>query len=297
MAKLCGGIEAGGTKFVCAIGSGPDDVREELRFPTTTPEETLGRCIEYFRAQHAKTPLAAIGVGAFGPVDPDPASPTYGYITSTPKTAWINTNVVGTLSQALGLPVGFDTDVNVAAIGEQAWGAAQGLEDCLYLTVGTGIGGGGIVNGQPIHGLLHAEMGHIRVDHDRVADPFEGSCPFHGDCLEGLAAGSAMEKRWGVRAETLTPDHPAWALEAKYLAHALTNFICILSPKKIVIGGGVAEQPHLLPMVRKQVQELLNGYIQAKAILEDIDNYIVNPALGNKAGVLGAIALAQKVAK
>lgn len=299
MNSLCGGIEAGGTKFVCAVGTGPDDVRAEIRFPTTTPEETLAQAIEFFRAQHARAPLAAIGIGSFGPVDLNPASPTYGFVTSTPKPGWAGADVAGALRRALGLPVGFDTDVNAAALGEYTWGAAQGFKNCLYLTVGTGIGGGGLVGGRPIHGLIHPEMGHIPVPHDLQADPFPGSCPFHGDCLEGLAAGSAMEKRWGQPAETLPPDHPAWALEARYLALALTGFICTLSPERIVMGGGVCEQPHLLPLVRRNVRQWLNGYVQSPAILEDqeLERYIVTPGLGNRAGVLGAIALAQQAAQ
>lgn len=297
MGKLYGGIEAGGTKFVCAIGSGPDDLREEVRFPTTTPEETLDRVIDFFTAQQEREPLAAIGIGAFGPVDLDSASPTYGYITTTPKPGWMNTNLAGAIQRALAIPVGFDTDVNVAAMGEAAWGAAQGLKTSLYLTVGTGIGGGGLCNGQPMHGLIHPEMGHIRIPHDFEADPFPGACPYHGDCLEGLASGRAIEERWGQRAETLPPDHPAWVLEARYLALALANFICTLSPERIVIGGGVAEQPQLLPLVRAQVQEILGGYVQSRAILEEIESFIVTPGLGKRAGVLGAIALARQVAK
>ena len=193
------------------------------------------------------------------------------------------------------MPVGFDTDVNVAALGEYRWGAAQGLDSFIYLTVGTGIGGGGMVNGRLIHGLIHPEMGHIRVPHDWQSDPYAGCCPFHGDCLEGLAAGPALEQRWGQPPETLPADHPAWALEAHYLALGLVNFICTLSPQRIVMGGGVMEQPQLLPLVRQEVQELLNGYLQVPEILQAIDEYIVLPGLGKRAGVLGAIALAQCV--
>jgi fructokinase len=289
---IWGGIEAGGTKFVCAIGTGPDDLRAEERFPTTTPEETIDRAIAFFARQ--PEPPAAIGVGSFGPVDPDPDSPTFGTITTTPKPGWAQTDFVGALQQALDVPVGFDTDVNAAALGEYRWGAAQGLDTFIYLTIGTGIGGGGMVNGQLMHGLMHPEMGHIRIPHDRERDPYPGGCPFHSDCLEGLAAGPALEERWGQRGETLPSDHPAWALEAEYLALALVNFICILSPQRIILGGGVMAQPQLFPMVRRRVQELLNGYVQAPQILEEIDEYIVPPGLGNRTGVLGAIALAQQ---
>lgn len=291
---LYGGIEAGGTKIVCAVGSGPTDVRAELRIPTTTPEETLGQMITFFRQQDA--PLAALGIGAFGPLSPDPAAPDYGFITSTPKPGWANVDVAGTIGRALGLPVGFDTDVNVAALGEARWGAAQGLTTFLYLTVGTGIGGGGLSNGKLMHGLLHPEMGHILLPHNRESDPFPGVCPYHGDCLEGLASGPAMRARWGKTAEMLPPDHPAWALEAHYLALACVNFICMLSPQRIILGGGVMGQSHLFPLIRQEVQTLLNGYVQSPAILQHIDPYIVPPALGGRAGVLGALALAEQVA-
>jgi fructokinase len=290
--SLWGAIEAGGTKFVCAVGTGPDDWREEIRFPTTTPEETMRQAIDFFREHYAREPLRAIGIGSFGPVDPDPASPSFGYVTTTPKPGWAQTDVVGILRRALDLPVGFDTDVNAAALGEGRWGAAQGLDTFIYLTVGTGIGGGGMVGGQLLHGLIHPEMGHVRIPHDRQADPYEGCCPFHGDCLEGLASGPAIEGRWERRAETLPPDHEAWQLEAQYLAQGVVDFICTLSPQRVIMGGGVMEQPHLLPLVRTQVRELLNGYLQAPEILERIDEYIVAPALGNQAGISGALALA-----
>jgi fructokinase len=293
---LWGGIEAGGTKFVCAVGSGPDDLRAEVRFPTTTPEASIGRAIEFFQQQHEKEPLAAVGIASFGPVDPNPDSPTFGYITTTPKPGWAHTDFAGTIRRALGVPVGFDTDVNVAALGEGRWGAAQGLDTFVYMTIGTGIGGGGLVNGKLIHGLVHPEMGHIRIPHDRERDPYAGACPYHGDCLEGLATGPALEARWGQRGETLPADHPAWELEAGYLALGLVSIICILSPERIIIGGGVMEQRQLFPLVRGRVRELLNGYLQVPAILDQIDEYIVPPGLGNQAGVLGAIALAQQAA-
>lgn len=295
MKALVGGIEAGGTKFVCAVGTGPDDFRDEVRFPTTTPDETISRCVEFFRGAEARFgTLAAVGVASFGPVDPNPASPTFGYITSTPKPGWRDTEFAGVLQRELGLPVGFDTDVNVAALGEAAWGAAQGLDTFLYLTIGTGIGGGGLVGGQLMHGLIHPEMGHIRLPHDLTADPFPGACPFHGDCLEGLASGPAIERRWGCPATELPPDHPAWILEANYLALALVNFICTLSPQRIILGGGVMEQTQLFPMIRAKVRELLADYIRAEAILTRIDQYLVPPGLDNRSGVLGAIALAQR---
>ena len=294
--KVFGGIEAGGTKFVCAVGTGPMDIRAEIRFPTTASGETLGRAIEFFRQQQAEAPLAAIGIGSFGPLDPRPVSPTYGYITSTPKPGWADTDIVGPIQQALEVPVGFDTDVNVAALGEFRWGAAQGLDTFIYLTVGTGIGGGGMVNGQLVHGLVHPEMGHIRIPHDWQRDPFPGSCPYHGDCFEGLASGPALARRWGQKAETFPAGHAAWSLEAHYLALALINYTCTVSPQRIILGGGVMSQTELYPMVRREFQETLNGYIVSPDIESHIEGYIVPPGLGNRSGVLGAIALAQLVA-
>lgn len=290
MKKLYGGIEAGGTKFVCAVGASSDDLRE-VRFQTTTPDETIDHAIEFFRRQRES--IAAIGIGSFGPIDLHRDSPTYGFITTTPKPGWANVDLVGKVQRALNVPVEFDTDVNVAALGEHRWGAAQGMDTFIYLTIGTGIGGGGLVGGKLMHGLIHPEMAHSYLPHDRTRDPFAGTCPFHGDCFEGLASGPAIEKRWGARGETLPIDHPAWELEADYIALALMNYICILSPQRIILGGGVMEQAQLFPMIRRKVQQMLNGYIQSPEILERIDNYIVPPGLGKRAGVLGAIALAQ----
>ena len=292
--SIYGGIEAGGTKFVCAIGTAPDDLRDETRFPTTTPEETIGQAVAFFEEQGKEEALAAIGIASFGPVDPNPDSPTFGHITTTPKEGWANIEFASRISRALGVPVGFDTDVNGAALGEHRWGAAQGLDTFIYLTVGTGIGGGGLVNGRPMHGLIHPEMGHVRLPR-HADDFFPGVCPYHGDCLEGMATGPALEARWGQCPETLPADHPAWEMDAHYLAFGLVNFICTLSPQRIVMGGGVMEQSHLFPLIRQKVQSLLNGYVQSPAILDQIDVYIVPPGLGKRAGVLGAIALAQEV--
>jgi fructokinase len=295
MSTIYGGIEAGGTKFICAVGTSPADIRDEARFPTTTPAETIEQAINFFRPHQAN--LAAVGIGSFGPVDLEPTSPTYGYLTATPKPGWSNIDFAGHLGRALAVPVGFDTDVNAAALGEQRWGAAQGLDNFIYLTIGTGIGGGAMVNGRLLHGLVHPEMGHIRLPHDWTADPYPGFCPFHGDCLEGLAAGPALEGRWGQRAETFPAGHPAWELEAHYLALALMSFICTLSPQRIILGGGVMAQPSLFPLLRRQVQTLLNGYVQHPSITSNgIEGYIVPPGLAGRAGVLGAIALAQDAA-
>lgn len=288
---LYGGVEAGGTKFVCAVGDEDGKLHAQIRYPTGAPEETIRRAIAFFEG--LGDTVVAVGIGSFGPLDPDPDSPTFGYITTTPKAGWQQVDIAGVMGNALGVPVAFDTDVNAAALGEHRWGAAQDVATFVYLTVGTGIGGGGMVNGKLIHGLMHPEMGHIRVPHDRERDPFEGICPFHGDCLEGLASGPAIVARWGLRGEDLPPDHPAWELEARYLAMGLVAIICIISPQRIVIGGGVMEREHLYPLVRKNVQDLLKGYIQRPEIRDAMDRYIVPPALGERAGVLGAIALAQ----
>lgn len=290
--SLIGGIEAGGTKFVCAVGSGPNDIRAEHRFPTTTPEETLAQAIAFFQAQEGEHGrIAAIGIAAFGPLDPNPASPTFGYITTTPKPGWANADVVGVIKTALGVPVGFDTDVNGAALGEHRWGAAQDVDTFIYLTIGTGVGGGVMVNGRLLHGLIHPELGHISLPHDWAQDPYKGRCPYHGDCLEGMAAGPAIGERWGQPAFELPADHPAWELEAHYLALALRSYICTLSPQRIILGGGVMEQPQLFPLLRQKTIDYLAGYVQSPAILERIDSYIVPPGLGNQAGVLGAMAL------
>ncbi len=277
-------IEAGGTKFVCGVGSAPGEL-ETASFPTTTPAATVVSVVAFIR-DRAGAQLTAAGIGSFGPVDLDRDSATYGHITSTPKLPWRNFDLRGEVARALRVPVGFDTDVNAAALGEALWGAGQGLEDFVYLTIGTGIGGAAMANGRAIHGLSHPEMGHIRIPQDRSQDDFAGVCPYHGDCLEGLASGPAIEKRWGKPARELDPDHPAWALEAHYLALALVNWICTLSPRRIIIGGGVMQRQFLFPIIRAEVIRLLNGYLQLP------DEYIVPPALGNRAGLLGAFALA-----
>jgi fructokinase len=295
MSKVFGGIEAGGTKFVCMVGTGPEDIRDLLRFPTTTPDETIERAIAFFKKYEISNGgLSALGIGSFGPIDLLPGSPTWGYITSTPKPGWNNTDFIGRMSARFALPIGWDTDVNAAALGEHEWGAARELDTFIYLTVGTGIGGGGMARGNLLHGLVHPEMGHIALPHDRGRDPFAGHCPFHGDCLEGMAAGPAIEARWGVPSKELPPDHEAWKLEAEYLAFALRTFVCTLSPQRIILGGGVMHTQSLFPLIRKRLQELLSGYVQHPSITHDIDRFVVPPTLGDRAGVLGAIALARR---
>ena len=290
-----GGIEAGGTKFVLGIGTGPEDL-ETHEIPTTTTDATTRLAVEYFQAQ-PRGRLRAVGIGSFGPLDLHRESSTFGYITSTPKAGWQNFDLAGAIGRALGVPVGIDTDVNAAAIGEARWGAARGVSSFIYLTVGTGIGGGAFVDGKVLHGLIHPEMGHIRIPHDPSRDPYVGCCPFHGDCLEGLASGPAIEARWGSPARDLPADHPAWTLEAHYLALGLATWVCTLSPERIVLGGGVMQQAGLLDSVRSELVRLLNGYILAPELLQNNATYVVSPQLGRCSGVLGAIALAERASE
>lgn len=291
--KLFGGIEAGGTKFVCIVGNGPDKLVDEKRFPTTSPAETIGRVVEFFSPYARRGELAAVGIAAFGPVDLNRNSRTYGYITTTPKPGWGQFDLCGQIKQSLKVPVAFDTDVNAAAFGEQYWTSEnRGLDPFLYMTIGTGIGVGVIVNGSPLHGLIHTEAGHFAIPHNLQRDPFSGVCPYHSDCLEGLASGPSMQKRWGQGSETLPGEHPGWDLEAEYIASALVNLIYAYSPLRIVLGGGVPQHSGLHQLVCRKVQKLINGYVQSPMVLEKIDSYIVPPTLGNRSGVLGAIAMA-----
>ena len=293
MKPVAGGIEAGGTKCIGVIGSGPDDIRAEIRIPTTDPQTTTGELLRFFTDyENSNGKLSALGIASFGPLDLAPASPTYGSIMSTTKPGWSYTRMLSAFHDALRIPVAIDTDVNVAAFGEYCWGAAQDMENFLYLTIGTGIGGGGRINGKFMHGLTHPEMGHVRVPQDHIADPFDGVCPFHGNCLEGLASGPALEKRWGQKPETLEENHPGWKLEAQYLGYGIINYICTLSPEKIILGGGVMQKKHLFPLIRSEVVTRLNGYILSPMLDAYIDDYLCPPALGNKAGVYGALALA-----
>ncbi len=277
---------------MCAVGDGPDHIVDEERFPTTTPEETIPRACDFFRPYVDRHELKSIGLASFGPVDVNPESPTYGYITTTPKPNWANTNILGQLKKELCIPIAMDMDVAAAAMGEFRWGANKGLDPSLYLTVGTGIGGGYIINRQPLTGLVSLEMGHVRIPHDLARDPFQGACPYHGDCFEGLASGPAIEARMGRRAETVLDDDPFWNLEAEYIALALANYIFTFAPKKIVVGGGVLQKAFLFERIRKKVAHILNGYLNHTLLVRHLDEYIVPPGLGDRSGVLGAIALA-----
>jgi len=291
MKKLFGGMEGGGTKFVCAVGSGPDEIIEEVRFATTTPDETLSQAIAFFQ----KYNLAAIGLAPFGPLDLDPASPAFGSITATPKSDWSGTNVVAAFQRAFDVPLAFELDVNAAAFGEYSWiRENRRLESLVYFTIGTGIGAGVIIKGKVVHGMTHPEAGHMHLPHDRKKDPFPGICPFHGDCFEGMASGPALARRWRKPAETLPDNHPAWEQEAAYIAFALVNVILTLSPQRIVLGGGVMEHQPLFPSIRSKVRRLINGYIASPVFAGSLEEYIVPPSLGKRSGVLGAMALAKR---
>lgn len=286
--RIYGAIEAGGTKFVCGVGTSPTDLRT-IQIATTTPAETIARTVEFLLSNES---LAAVGVGSFGPVELDRSSPDYGHITTTPKPGWQDVDLAGELGHALAIPIAFNTDVNAAALGETKWGAGRDVASCLYLTVGTGVGGGAIFNGVPLQGAMHPEVGHLRIPHDLAIDPFPGLCPFHGDCLEGLASGPAIAARWGLAAGDLAPDHPAWNLEARYLALGIANIVFTIAPARVILGGGVMHQTHLFPAIRREFFQIVNGYLRMPRIVEHIDQYIVPPELGDRSGVLGALAMA-----
>lgn len=293
---LIAAVEAGGTKFVCAVGTGPDGILDECTISTTSPKDTIHAVARFFSGAKAKHgAFAAVGIGSFGPVDLNPLSGTYGYITTTPKHGWQHTDLVGPLRSQFKVPVGFDTDVNAAVFGEYMWGAGKGCDPLIYITVGTGIGGGVIVNGHLLHGVLHPEMGHLQVPPpvDREAISPECQCPFHKSCMEGYASGPAIMKRWGKRADLLPADHPVWEDVSDVLAAGIVNLILTLSPRRIILGGGVMHQQHLFPLIRSKVTRNLNGYLQVHEITRGIDSYIVPPGLGDRAGLLGAIALGQ----
>ena len=291
--QLFGGIEAGGTKFVCMIGHDPEHILAEERFATTTPAETIGRVVAFFAPYAKSGRLAALGIASFGPLDLNPHSATYGYITTTPKTGWEQVDFYGEIQRKLNIPVAFDTDVNAAAFGEHYWIPENRLLDpFVYMTIGTGIGVGAIVNGAPLHGLLHPEAGHFALPHNWERDPFPGVCPYHGDCLEGMASGLSLSERWGQSPESLPVSHPAWDLESEYIALAIVNLIYAYSPQRIILGGGVSQHVDLLQAVHCKVKQFMNGYVQSP-VLDRIEEYIIPPALGNRSGGLGAIAMAR----
>lgn len=285
---MLAGIEAGGTKMVCAVSDAELNLKGSAVFPTTTPQETIAEMINYFR----KFDIDAVGIGSFGPIDLNPKSPTYGYITKTPKTGWSDFDFVGVFKKAFGVPVGFDTDVNAAILGEVYKGAAYGCNNAIYITIGTGVGVGVYCNGGLVHGLVHPEAGHILLNR-HPEDSFEGSCPFHKNCVEGMASGPAIEKRWGKSPKLLIENDKVWELEAYYIAQAVASYILTYSPEKVILWGGVMHQDKLFDMVRSNVKEILNGYVHSEMIDSKIDQYIVKPALGEKPGITGALCLAR----
>jgi fructokinase len=291
--RLFGAVEAGGTKFVCAVGDERGTLHAESRFATADPDSTLALAGEFLRDQSREIrKLSAIGVASFGPLVLDRASARYGFIDKTPKAEWSNTNIVGRLALQFSCPIGLDTDVNAAALAEHCWGAGRNMTNLVYLTVGTGIGGGVLVDGTALHGLMHPEIGHMRPRRHPLDGNFDGICPFHGDCLEGLASGPAIRARTGKELQQLDATHTQWQIEADYLGQLCAQLVLMLSPQRIVMGGGVLSQERLLPMVRQRTQHWLGGYIDRQSILTDIEHYIVAPALGVRSGVLGALRLA-----
>ena len=295
---LIGAIEGGGTKFVCALGSSPHRIVARERIETRRPAETLAAVGDFLSRAAGSARLAAIGFACFGPLELDRTRPAYGTMLATPKPDWSATPLVAPLRERFGVPVELDTDVNAAALAEWRWGAAQGCDPALYLTVGTGIGGGAVVRGAPLRGLLHPEMGHIPVPRltwpDGSPDTYAGGCPFHGACLEGLASGPALEARLGYPAAQAPSEHPIWRLAAAYLAHALATITLVLSPQRIVIGGGVLQQPHLLPLIRAELRRVLNAYITRDELDTRLDQYVVAPHFQQDAGLIGAFALAER---
>jgi fructokinase len=297
--RLVGAVEAGGTKTVCAVGTSPTDL-ERAVFPTGGDPASLLREVGGWlrQKQTDRGSLAAIGVGSFGPVDLDPQSATYGRITSTPKPGWADADIVGSIRRSFpGIPVAFDTDVNMAALGENRWGAAMGLQDFIYVTIGTGVGGGALVDGRLVHGLVHPEMGHMLLPRF-PRDDFRGSCPYHGGCWEGLCSGPALAARSGLEPEAIPAEHEAWDFTIRYTAVALANLACVLSPRRVILGGGVCKAGELGPAaflsgVREHLRAALNGYIESPLLKDEIDRFVVPPGLGDDSGVCGAMAAAQ----
>lgn len=283
-----GALEAGGTKMVCAIGDETGRIFEQVSIPTQTPDVTMPKLIDYFTGRGVE----ALGVACFGPIELDKNSPQYGCITSTPKLAWRNYNIVSRLADALQCPIGFDTDVNGSVLGEVTFGQARGKNCVIYLTIGTGVGGGIYIEGKLLHGMLHPEAGHVLI-RKRSDDTYEGKCPYHKTCLEGLAAGPAIEERWGRKAVELADRTEVWDLEADYIAQALAGYILTLSPEMIILGGGVMHQEQLFPLIRQKVTYLLGGYVQAEE-LEDMEHYIVPASLNDDQGIMGCLELARR---
>lgn len=285
---VLGALEAGGTKMVCAVGNERGEIFEQVSIPTETPEKTVPKMISYFKEKK----IDALGIGCFGPIDPDKKSETYGYITSTPKLAWTDYNIVGAFEEALGCPVGFDTDVNGSVLGEVTFGQARGKSSVIYITIGTGVGAGIYIEGKLLHGMLHPEAGHVLIQ-KRNDDTYGGKCPYHKTCLEGMAAGPALKERWGKDACLLKDKKEVWDLEAYYIAQALTNYILTLSPELIILGGGVMHQEQLFPLIRSYVKNMLNGYLKTEE-LKDLEHYIVPASLKDNQGIMGCLELGRR---
>jgi fructokinase len=295
---IFGAVEAGGTKFVVAIGNDRGEILAQERFPTADPASTLATTHAFLRQRgQSFGTLAAIGFASFGPVELDRNSAHYGFIGRTPKPGWRGTDIAGTLAREFQCPIGFDTDVNAAALAEHRWGAARDVKNLVYLTIGTGIGGGVMVDGAPIHGLMHPEIGHIHPRRHPLDVNFEGVCPFHRDCLEGVASGPAILARSGASLQELPEDHPQWEIEADYLGQLCAQLVATVSPQRIIMGGGVMGQARLLPLIRPRLRHWLGGYIDRNEIQSGADRYVVAPELGDRAGVLGALVLAMDAAR
>lgn len=286
---LFGGLETGGTTWCAVVGTGPGDVRDSIEFATEDPGATIDKAIAFFAGHD----LAAVGIGSFGPVDRNPRSPWWGHITTTPKPRWSFVDLAGPMGQALGVPIGFDTDVNAAALGEHRWGAAQDVETFCYITVGTGIGGAMMIEGRLIGGAMHPEVGHQGVLRDLEQDDFAGICPFHGDCWEGLANAPSLIARWGVLPHELPDDHVAWDIEAQHLAQGLANLVYIVSPQRIILGGGVMRRTGLHARVREKLAAIVNGYVGLPASVAGLEAFVCPPGLGARSGSLGALALGE----
>jgi fructokinase len=288
-------VETGGSWCVCALGRSPDDLLALERFPTGPPQATIERILSFFTNPDRPRPHA-VGIGAFGPLELDECSPHWGQVlATTPKPGWAGAAIGSVLRDGLGIPVALDTDVGAAALGELRWGAGRAAASISYLTIGTGIGAGIVRGGRPQRGLLHPEAGHLRIPHDRERDPFGGACPFHGDCWEGLASGAALRARWGCDPASLPDDHAAWPLEAEYLAAGIVALVMIAAPHRVIVGGGVMRRERLLARTRSELRRLLAGYPDRPELAGDLRDYLVGPQLGDRSGVLGALALAQQL--
>lgn len=283
-----GALEAGGTKMVCAVGDETGKIYEQISIPTRTPDVTIPELIDYFQERDVE----ALGIACFGPVELDRKTPNYGFITTSTKLPWINFDMVGSFQRALGCPIGFDTDVNGSVLGEVTFGQAKGKSCVMYITIGTGVGAGIYIEGKLLHGMLHPEAGHVLIE-KRSGDKYEGKCPYHKNCLEGMAAGPAIEERWGKKAVELADRREVWDLEADYIAQALTGYILTLSPEMIILGGGVMHQEQLFPMIREKVLKKLGGYLQSEE-LKDMEHYIVPASLHDDQGIMGCLELARR---